>query len=325
VGTWRSWQDASASTFALNYFRAVKGELKMFHDYSENAKQTIFFAKGEAAQLGSLEISPAHILLALMRDEELTSRLMTGFFIPAVREDILVHVTRRESLPSPVDLPLSVQSEQALSFARDEAQTHSQHVSNSHILLGLLRVEDSTAAQLLRLWGLSVENVRSSIEALGGNEQDVGTTNAGKRPGPAEPPEAALAQFLARATREVNGLARRGEKRDALKLLDDLMAQPSAEQARRIRCLTPLAVGIALSIGDTGLARRYCETNLANNPDHPMALYAIADCLAREGDTKGAESYAARCYELSAARKDAVGNGTIELLQKRFPEISLGS
>jgi tetratricopeptide (TPR) repeat protein len=289
----------------------------MFNNYTENAKRTIFFAKGEAAQLGSCEISTEHVLLALLRDEELTGRLMNGMSIVEIHDDILAHAPRGERLPA-VDLPLSAESEEALSFAGDEAEALAQHISNSHILLGLLRVEDSHTSQLLRSRGLSVEKLRSS---LGASTAKVDMASASSE----SPSQGALAQLLLTTTRQVNDLSRQGEKRRALKLLDDLMAEPVAEQALRIRYLTPLAVGTALSIGDTGLARRYCEVNLANNPNDPMALYAIADCLAREGDSEGAKSYAARCYELSASRKDAIGNGAIELLQKRFPEISLGS
>ena len=40
----------------------------MFDRYVENARRTIFFARYEAAQLGSSEIAPEHILLGLLKD-----------------------------------------------------------------------------------------------------------------------------------------------------------------------------------------------------------------------------------------------------------------
>ena len=73
------------------------------------------------------------------------------------------------------------------------------------------------------------------------------------------------------------------------------------------------------------MVRRYCEELLAYNPGDPMALYALADCLAQQGETSKAREYAAKCHQLALARGDELGRGLVELLEKRFPEIKPGS
>src|SRR5262249_53380044 len=158
--------------------RRLRGT-KMFERYTEIAKQTIVFAKGEAAQLGSPEIGTEHILLALLRDEDVTSRLMEGLSVSQIRQDILAHASHRQELPPPVDLPLSTQSRKLLSLAEKEAEgLADRYVSNSHILLGLLRLGDSHA-QLLKSSGLSPDRVRTLI-ASAPKHEDARTVDLGE-------------------------------------------------------------------------------------------------------------------------------------------------
>jgi ATP-dependent Clp protease ATP-binding subunit ClpC len=40
----------------------------MFERYTESARRSLFFARYEASQLGSISIEPEHLLLGLLRD-----------------------------------------------------------------------------------------------------------------------------------------------------------------------------------------------------------------------------------------------------------------
>jgi hypothetical protein len=68
----------------------------------------------------------------------------------------------------------------------------------------------------------------------------------------------------------------------------------------------------------------YCEQRLALNPDDPMALFSMSDCLALQGEMDEAKKYASRCYRLSLLRGDAAGQGMAEAIQKRFPNLNSG-
>jgi hypothetical protein len=299
----------------------------MFESYTEDAKLTILIAKSEAAKLGSLEIEPEHILLALLTDEDVKGRLMGGLSVTEIREDILAHALRREPLSTPVDLPLSAQSQEMLAFAKDEANgLADRYVSNSHMMHGLLRDRDSRIAQLLGVRGLLADKVRSQIghqedSRSAGLDESIGTSSLATEP----PVPPALRSLMLATIPQVKELTRRGEQRRALRLLDDLMAESVPEKNLRIRHLAPLATATARSIGDLHLAKHYCEMRLANDSEDAMALYGMADCLVQEGNSNQAKAYVTKCYELSATRKDNVGQGIIELLQKRFPGIKLGS
>jgi|SRR5580700_2033155 hypothetical protein len=300
----------------------------MFELYDEDAKRTIGIAKADAAQLGSPCIGPEHILLALLRDEYVTGLIMGILSVSQIRESILARIEHREELPTPVDLPLSSQSREVLAFAADEARDLGhRYVSNSHILLGLLQA-DTYVAQLLATMGLSQDKLLSQMAASASHEQGHAaklTRTGSEATAPTGPGETDLGHLILSAIRQVKEFSMRGEQRSALNLLDNLMAEPVPERSFRIRHLGALGTVIARSIGDVHLAIRYCELRLNNDPDDTMALYAMADCLVQGGDSEKAKPYIARCYKLSAARKDGLGNGIIELLQKRFPEASLGS
>lgn len=299
----------------------------MFEGYSEEAKRTIVIAKGEAAKLGDVEIEPEHILLALLTDNDLMGGLLQGVSVSEIRKDILAHIVRREKLSVPVDLPLAAQSQEVLEFAKDEAENLAyRDVSNSHILLGLLRVRDSRVAQLLEARGLSANKVRSHIadhedSRATGFEESLGLSSPTTEP-PAHP---ALRSLMLATIPQIKEFTRRGEQRRALKLLDDLMAESVPDKSLRIRQLAPLATATARSIGDLQLAKHYCELRLADDPDDLMALYGMADCLVQHGEIEEARPYVTKCYQLGLVRGDAVGQGVIELLQQRFPEFKPGS
>lgn len=52
-----------------------------------------------------------------------------------------------------------------------------------------------------------------------------------------------------------------------------------------------------------------------------MALYALADCLARQGQIDEARRRAADCRKAALSRSDNIGKSVVELIQKRFPEL----
>src|SRR5260370_25813455 len=252
----------------------------MFENYTEIAKQTIFFAKGEAAELGSPEIGAEHILLGLLRDEAVTGRLMEGLSASQIRQDILARAPRRQKPPGPVDLPLSTQSRELLALAEEEAQGSPRgNVSNVHILLWLLRARDSQASQLLQSKGLSADRGRSLMTATPSHKDATAARRAESsrlsNVAANLPAEGDLRRLMLETIPQVNELSSRGEQRNALKLLDNIMAESVPDRSLRIRHLAPLATATARSLGDFQLVKHYCELRLANDPNDAMALYGL--------------------------------------------------
>jgi hypothetical protein len=119
----------------------------MFERYHEQARRAIFFARYEASQFGSPMIELEHLVLGVLR----------GYpGIPfatkeAVRRRIEQIIPAGEKSSTSVDLPLSHETERALRYA-DEASALKEDriITPKELLLGVLRFEDSPAAQILR-------------------------------------------------------------------------------------------------------------------------------------------------------------------------------
>ena len=134
----------------------------MFDRYSEDARQTIFWARYEASQHGNREIGTEHLLLGLLRsDEALQSRLSAS-----VQADIRQQIesksgTASQRVPTSVDMPLSADCRRALGYAAGEADALGHRtIVTGHLVLGLLRIEECMAARLLRAQGIDLERFR---------------------------------------------------------------------------------------------------------------------------------------------------------------------
>lgn len=135
----------------------------MFERYTEGARRVIFFARYEAAQYGSPWIETEHMLLGLMRQEpELVRRTAPSASPEAIRSAIDEHVSPGEKISTSVDLPLSNACKRVLAYAAEEAErAGSRPITVGHLLLGLLREEESRAAKILRRFGAGIPQTRA--------------------------------------------------------------------------------------------------------------------------------------------------------------------
>jgi hypothetical protein len=142
----------------------------MFERYTEGARRTVFFARYEAAQIGSAYIETEHILLGLLReDRALFRRLLPDVEYESIRKEVITHPRLeggKKTAPS-ADLPLSNESKRVLAFGAEEAQRLAhRHIGTKHLLLGLLREEKQPAAKLLRDRGARLSKLRLEISEL---------------------------------------------------------------------------------------------------------------------------------------------------------------
>jgi hypothetical protein len=119
-----------------------------------------------------------------------------------------------------------------------------------------------------------------------------------------------------------SSLWKRGQHQDALKLLDDCIAGAKQQKLDLwIKILSMHASVICESIGDLGLARRYCEQVLACEPDNALALFKLAEVLFQRRQTNLAKNFAAKSYALLANSTTVFHRGLAELLTLKWPEI----
>lgn len=292
----------------------------MLEGFAENARRAIFFARYEAAQLGSSEIAPEHVLLGLLKsDPNLASKVevIVGASAEEIRHEVLAYLPPHGELSPPAHMVLSQKSRQMFDVAREESNRVSgSKVTNCHILLALLLIEQCFAGQLLRRRGLSVDNLRKDILAL-----REGTTE--KLPSQtvlAAGNVSSIDRRLCELESQVLESFRLNDYQAALRLVDDAITDPTLDRNKVMWSLVPIASVIARNIGNIDLAARYCKLRLAYDPDNAMALYTLADCLARQGKNEDAKEIARKSRKLSLGNGAVKGRGLAELVEQRFPE-----
>ncbi len=140
----------------------------MFDDnFTPEARRSVFFAHATARQLGSETIEGVHLLLGLAREN---TELVNRFLSSSVTESTFQSgITNRASTSgiAPeelVNIPFSSESKRVFSLAAEEAIRMSpQRVGIEHLLLGLLREENSVAARMLRERGADVARIREEL------------------------------------------------------------------------------------------------------------------------------------------------------------------
>ncbi len=137
----------------------------MFERYTERARRTIFFARYEASQFGTPYIEAEFLLLALFREDKLLmQRLLPSNAAEQIRREVERNTVQGLKLSTSVDVPLSNACKRVLAYAMEEAESlYQQHIGNEHLLLGLLREEQSLSARLLLREGLTTAKVRESV------------------------------------------------------------------------------------------------------------------------------------------------------------------
>jgi len=140
----------------------------MFERYTEKARRVIFFARREASGFGSPTIESEHILLGLVQES-------TGFMKrylgdktseAELRAEVLTYTVLRAPTSTSVDIPLSEECKQILMFGAEEAERLGhRHIGTEHLMLGILRVENSVAARIFRQHGLELDRARIILAA----------------------------------------------------------------------------------------------------------------------------------------------------------------
>jgi ATP-dependent Clp protease ATP-binding subunit ClpC len=148
----------------------------MFERYTEKARRVIFFARYEASQLGALQIDAEHVLLGLIREDKTISNRFfhrTQASVEVIRKDVESRIVLRPRHPQTIDLPLSIEAKRVLAFSAEESERlGNRHIGTEHLLLGLLREENTLASEILYERGIRLSDIRSELLRQTGRERD---------------------------------------------------------------------------------------------------------------------------------------------------------
>jgi ATP-dependent Clp protease ATP-binding subunit ClpC len=139
----------------------------MFERFNEHVRRSLFFARYEASRSSSRSIGSEHLLLGMLREAdpvmvELLERVNAS--IKQLREELLGDRVALERVSTSPDLPLAEETKKALAFAVHETESMGHTtVGTEHLLLGLLRVEESAAARYLTANGFDLFQLREEV------------------------------------------------------------------------------------------------------------------------------------------------------------------
>ncbi len=140
--------------------------------FSQRVKDVISFSREEALRLGNDFIGVEHLLLGLIREGD-------GKAIAVLREFQLdLRMIRKEieqglssssvaSSQNLANIPLVKQAERVLKLTYLEAKLYkSPMIGTEHLLLSILKNEDSVACSILNKYGVIYENVKDELESM---------------------------------------------------------------------------------------------------------------------------------------------------------------
>ena len=139
---------------------------KPLQQYSEKARRALFFARFEASQFGTSQVNTEHLLLGLLREGKAHLDLFVepDSALESIRRQIKLHSQHGSAISMSVDLPLTDELRRALQYGAEEAQRlQSDLIGPEHLLMGILREEQSFAAQMLLERGADLEEIRKNL------------------------------------------------------------------------------------------------------------------------------------------------------------------
>jgi ATP-dependent Clp protease ATP-binding subunit ClpC len=129
---------------------------------TQRAKKVLSLAHQEAERMRHSYIGTEHLLLGLiMEDGGVASRVLRELGLEINRLAELVERLSETGRHSGGKIDLSPGTQEVLQFAFEEAKNLGKtYVSTEHLLLGLIRLDDSIAMQVLRKTGVNGEQIR---------------------------------------------------------------------------------------------------------------------------------------------------------------------
>lgn len=140
----------------------------MFDRFTERARKVMQLARQEAQRLGNDYVGTEHILLGLVKEGTgVAAQVLKNFSIDLkrVRLEVEKHCnTSSPSITPSQQLKLTPTAKRVLELSLDEAKSmNHNYIGTEHLLLGILRENDSIAAKVLQSLGLHLEDVREEV------------------------------------------------------------------------------------------------------------------------------------------------------------------
>jgi ATP-dependent Clp protease ATP-binding subunit ClpC len=146
------------------------------YPFTDRALKVLSLSNLEACTFNHEYIGPEHLLLALLNEGSgLAAHVLRGLFgdLAKLRTEMESQIVRGPAQNENLRIamrPLTPRASRALDHASAEANgLNHEYVGTEHLLLGVLREENSLPCQMLRSIGIDAKTVRNELlKTLGG-------------------------------------------------------------------------------------------------------------------------------------------------------------
>ena len=140
-----------------------------FEKFSERARRALTRAQEEAQHFGHSYIDTEHILLGLIvEDDGVASKVLSNLGVAASKVRAAVEfVVGRGERTNQGEVGLTPRAKKVIELAVEEARRlNHTYIGTEHLLLGLLREHEGTAASVLESFGVTLEKVQNEINSI---------------------------------------------------------------------------------------------------------------------------------------------------------------
>ncbi|WP_025865418.1 ATP-dependent Clp protease ATP-binding subunit [Prolixibacter bellariivorans] len=138
--------------------------------FSPRIKDVLSYSREEAIRLGNDHIGTEHLFLGILRDGEgVAIDIMTqlGIDFSGIKKDVEKAVINDKPLEPDASVPLMKSTEKVLKIVYLEARSlNEQTISTGHLLLAILKDQNSLVSQLFNDYGLGYDDVKTELEHL---------------------------------------------------------------------------------------------------------------------------------------------------------------
>lgn len=142
--------------------------------FSQRVKDVISFSREEALRLGNDFIGVEHLLLGLIREGDGKAIAVLHEFhldLKMIRKEVEQNLSKSAATAmgtqNLTNIPLVKQAERVLKLTYLEAKLYkSPMIGTEHLLLSILKNEDSAACSILNKYGVIYENVKDELESM---------------------------------------------------------------------------------------------------------------------------------------------------------------
>jgi len=148
--------------------------MSMDSKFSPRIKDVLSYSREEAIRLGNDHIGTEHLFLGILRDGEgVAIDIMTqlGIDFSGIKKDVEKAVINDNPLEPDASVPLMKSTEKVLKIVYLEARSlNEQTISTGHLLLAILKDQNSLVSQLFNDYGLGYDDVKTELEHLSKTE-----------------------------------------------------------------------------------------------------------------------------------------------------------